>query len=271
VEFDSKFVLKGSQMTIPLLTYSPSSQNQRVAGYEIPGDEQPRIYTTANLPSATEMDAVIWAAYRQIFNEQQMLKSNRQTALESQLRNGQITVREFIRGLALSPTFRWRNYEPSNNYRFAQMCVQRILGRDVYNDREKLAWSTVLATKGLVGFIDALVNSNEYQENFGDDKVPYQRRRILPQRAKGDLPFARMPRYGADYRQQLEKLGYFSGRIPGAAWLSSGMSSTRWSWQKPPYSPAARILGQLLGTVGGLLVAAFLVAIALIAWGILPL
>lgn len=271
MDLDSKFVLKGSQVTIPLLTYSPSSQNQRVAGYEIPGDEQPRIYTTANLPSATEMDAVIWAAYRQIFNEQQMLKSNRQTALESQLRNGQITVREFIRGLALSPTFRWRNYEPSNNYRFAQMCVQRILGRDVYNDREKLAWSTVLATKGLVGFIDALVNSNEYQENFGDDKVPYQRRRILPQRVKGDLPFARMPRYGADYRQQLEKLGYFSGRIPGAAWLSSGMSSTRWSWQKPPYSPAARILGQLLGTVGGVLVAAFLVAIALTAWGILPL
>lgn len=29
------------------------------------------------------------------------------------------------------------------------MCIQRVLGRDVYNDREKLAWSIVLATKGL--------------------------------------------------------------------------------------------------------------------------
>lgn len=258
-------------MTIPLLDYSPSSQNQRVAGYEIPGDEQPRIYTTSNLPSAAEMDEIIWAAYRQIFNEQQLLKSNRQTALESQLRNGQITVRDFIRGLAASPTFRWRNYEPNNNYRFAQMCVQRILGREVYNDREKIAWSMVLATKGLVGFINTLVDSEEYQENFGNDIVPYQRRRILPQRAKGDLPFARMPRYGADYRQQLEKLGYFSGRLGGASWMLSTMSPTRWQWQKPPYSPTTRLLGQLLGTVGGVLVVAFIVAIALTAWGILPL
>ena len=27
------------------------------------------------------------------------------------------------------------------NYRFVEICVQRILGRNVYGDREKLAWS----------------------------------------------------------------------------------------------------------------------------------
>ncbi len=31
-------------MTIPLLDYSLSSQNQRVANFDMPGDEQPRIY-----------------------------------------------------------------------------------------------------------------------------------------------------------------------------------------------------------------------------------
>ncbi len=197
-------------MVIPLLSYSFSTQNQRVDGYEVPGDEQPRIYTTQYLLSELELDELIKAAYRQIFNEQQLLLSNRQICLESQLRFGQITVREFVRGLLLSDSFRRRNYEPNNNYRFVQMCIQRVWGREVYDNREKLAWSIVLATKGLQGFVDALLSSEEYLKNFGDDTVPYQRRRILPLQIQGDLPFARMPRYGADYRYKLEELGYFS-------------------------------------------------------------
>ncbi len=111
------------------------------------------------------MDALIKAAYRQIFHEQQMLDSNRQTCLESQLRIGQITVRDFIRGLAISDAFRRLNYESNNNYRFVQICVQRLLGCKVYNEREKLAWSIVLATKGLHRFIDDLVDSEEYMSN----------------------------------------------------------------------------------------------------------
>ncbi len=199
-------------MTIPLLDYPASSQNQRVPGFEIPGDEQPRIYSTDNLPSLSDMDDLILAAYRQIFNEQQMIASNRQTSLESQLRAGQITVKDFIRGLATSDVFRIRNYDTNNNYRFVQMCIQRILGREVYDEREKLAWSIVLATKGLKGFIDDLLNSDEYLSNFGYTTIPYQRRRILPQRNQGELPFARMARYDNFYR---DKLPRSSGKIFG--------------------------------------------------------
>ncbi|MEO0968509.1 MAG: phycobilisome rod-core linker polypeptide [Cyanobacteria bacterium J06639_18] len=197
-------------MAIPLLDYPASSQNQRVPGFEIPGDEQPRIYSTDNLPSLSDMDDLILAAYRQIFNEQQLIASNRQTSLESQLRAGQITVKDFIRGLATSDVFRIRNYDTNNNYRFVQMCIQRILGREIYDEREKLAWSIVLATKGLKGFIDDLLNSDEYLSNFGYTTIPYQRRRILPQRNQGELPFARMARYDSFYR---DKLPSSSGRI----------------------------------------------------------
>jgi phycobilisome rod-core linker protein len=192
-------------MALPLLTYSPSSQNQRVVGYEVPGDEQPRIYTTENILSAGEIETLIHSAYRQIFHEQQMLVCNRQRSLESQLKIGQITVKDFIRGLAVSDSFRRLVYDSNNNYRFVQICIQRILGREVYSDREKIAWSIVLATKGLPGFIDDLLNSQEYSSNFGEDTVPYQRRRILPQRSQGDLPFERMARYGLDYRDKLPK------------------------------------------------------------------
>jgi phycobilisome rod-core linker protein len=191
-------------VALPLLSYAPKSQNQRVTNFEQPGDEQPRIYITENLLNAGTMDELIWAAYRQIFSEHQLLKSNRQVALESQLRCGQITVRDFIRGLASSPVFLARNYETNSNYRFVELCVQRILGRDVYSEREKIAWSIVIANQGPQAFVDALVSSEEYENAFGDNTVPYQRRRILPQRRTGDTPFnLKTPRYNEYHRSQL--------------------------------------------------------------------
>jgi phycobilisome rod-core linker protein len=247
-------------MTLPLLAYSPTSQNQRVINYEVPGDEHTRIFTTEGMPSPVDIENLISAAYRQVFNEQQMIKSNRQIALESQLKNQQITVRDFIRGLALSDNFRRRNFEPNNNYRFAQMCIQRLLGREVYGEQEKIAWSIVIATKGLPGFVDALLNSQEYLENFGYDTVPYQRRRILPQRVNGDLPFARMPRYGADHRQQLEAIGYFKDPL-----------SYRWQWQKQPYPAGVYLAGKAVLYTGAVLVSLGVIAIALSAWGIITL
>ena len=190
-------------MSIPLLNYAPSSQNQRVAGFEKPGEEQPRIYSAEFMKGSKEINELIWAAYYQIFHEQQMLASNRQLAIESKFLARQLTVRDFIRGLLLSDSFRRLNYECNNNYRFVELCIQRVLGRNVYSEREKLAWSTVIATNGLQGFVDDLLNTEEYLENFGEYVVPFQRRRILPQRSRGDLPFARMARYGTDYRDKL--------------------------------------------------------------------
>ncbi|MBD2015317.1 phycobilisome rod-core linker polypeptide [Microcoleus sp. FACHB-53] len=189
-------------MALPLLSYSPKSQNQRVAAYEIPGDEQPRIFTTDNLLSSGDMDTLIEAAYRQIFFY--AFAWDREPALESQLRNGQSTVRDFIRGLLLSKTFRNSFYEKNSNYRFVEQCVQRVLGRDVYSEREKIAWSIVVATKGIAGFVDQLLNSDEYLNNFGYNTVPYQLRRVLHSRNEGERPFnIKSPRYDAYHRSQL--------------------------------------------------------------------
>lgn len=189
-------------MAIPLLSYTPKSQNERVTSYEVPGDEQPRIYSTENLLSSSEMGDLIETAYRQIFFH--AFKWDREPFLESQLRNGTITVRDFIRGLLLSKTFKNSFYEKNSNYRFVEQCVQRVLGRDVYSEREKISWSIVVATKGIQGFVEKLLNSEEYMENFGYDIVPYQRRRILPGRTTGELPFnIKSPRYEGYYRAQL--------------------------------------------------------------------
>ena len=210
------------------------------------------------------MDELIRAAYRQVFHEQQMLQHNRQSYLESQLRSNQITVKEFVRGLATSHPFRTYNYDCNNNYRFVQICIQRLWGREVYSDRETQAWSIVLATQGLNGFISALLNDSEYETAFGDDTVPYQRRRILPQRSQGNLPNARTPRYSDHYLVQLQDLGNFQNS-------PTGLGQLRWEWQRRGVPKAAVQVGQVVTIGGALLVGGLVGAIALAAFGLINL
>lgn len=210
-----KLCKKGAliNVAIPLLQYSPTCNNQRVADFEVAqGDEAPRIYSTDNLLSRSDMDNLIEAAYRQIFFH--AFAWDREPALESQLRNGQITVRDFIRGLLLSNTFIDSFYNKNSNYRFVEHCVEKVLGRRVYSEREKIAWSAIVMSKGVKGFVDDLLNSDEYINNFGENTVPYQRRRVLPGRETGELPFnIKSPRYDAYYRA---KLGF-----PQVIWQST--------------------------------------------------
>lgn len=188
-------------MAIPLLAYSPSCPNQRVDALGARDDEA-IIYSTDDLFSPTDLGNLIQAAYRQIFFH--AFKWDREVTLESQLRNRQITVRDFIRGLLVSNTFIDSFYSKNSNYRFVEHCVQKVLGRKVYSNAEKIAWSAVVMTKGVKGFVDELLNSEEYIANFGENIVPYQRRRILPSRVMGETPFnITSPRYDAHYRQQL--------------------------------------------------------------------
>lgn len=195
-------------MPIPLLEYQPRSQNQRVPGYEVPGEDTPRIYRLEDCASADEIQDLIWAAYRQIFSEHQILNFNRQVQLESQLKNRSITVRDFIRGLAKSEAFRRLVVETNSNYRLVEVCLKRLLGRASYNKDEEIAWSIKVATLGWGGFVDALVDSEEYQSNFGDTTVPYQRRRFK------DRPFNLVtPRYGNYWRDKLDMERYKWGDI----------------------------------------------------------
>lgn len=188
-------------MPIPLLEYSPKTINARVIGYDVANDAQPRIFSTDNQLSPSDMDTLIEAAYRQIFFH--AFKADRERFLESQLRSGQITVRQFIRGLLLSNTFRKSFYDLNNNYRFVEQCVQRVLGREVYGEQEKIAWSIVVATKGIQGFVDALLDTTEYQEAFGDTIVPYQRRRVLASGTSAIAFNIASPRYGEYHRAKL--------------------------------------------------------------------
>lgn len=200
-------------MPIPLLEITPTTQNQRVEGYEVTDEDDPIAYRLTNTSSEAEINEIIWAAYRQIFSEQLILKSHRQISLESLLRNRIISVREFVRGLGKSDIYRDLVGSTNSNYRLVDISFKRFLGRATYNKDEQIAWSIIIATKGLHGFIDTIVDSEEYLQNFGDDLVPYQRRRF------NERPFNLVnPRYSDYWRTrqiQLEGRSYYQVRTYG--------------------------------------------------------
>ncbi|BAZ88512.1 phycobilisome rod-core linker polypeptide [Dolichospermum compactum] len=185
-------------MALPLLQYNPSSQNHRVDSFGVAdqNEDTPYIYRIEDVSSYTDMTNIIWAAYRQVFSEHEILKFNRQGTLESQLKNGSLSVRDFIRGLAKSEAFYRLVVSVNNNYRLVDITLKRLLGRCAYNKKEEIAWSIVICNKGFGGFVDALLDSEEYTQNFGDNTVPYQRKRFV------DRPFNLVtPRYGADFQE----------------------------------------------------------------------
>ncbi|MBD2136432.1 phycobilisome rod-core linker polypeptide [Anabaena sp. FACHB-1237] len=186
-------------MALPLLQYKPSSQNHRVISFGVAdqNEDTPYIYRLEDVSSSTDIQGIIWAAYRQVFSEHEILKFNRQGTLESQLKNGSLSVRDFIRGLAKSEAFYRLVVSVNNNYRLVDITLKRLLGRAAYNKEEEIAWSIVICTKGFSGFVDALVDSAEYSQNFGDNTVPYQRKRFV------DRPFNLVtPRYGEDFQEK---------------------------------------------------------------------
>lgn len=185
-------------MALPLLEYKPTTQNQRVKsfGRSDQNEDTPYIYRLEDTNSPGEMKQLIWAAYRQVFSEHETLKFNRQITLETRLANGSITVRDFIRELAKSGRFYDLVVSVNDNYRLVEIALKRFLGRSPYNQDEKIAWSIKIGTLGFHGFVDALLDSDEYTQAFGDYTVPYQRKRMEAR------PFNLVtPRYGEGYRE----------------------------------------------------------------------
>jgi phycobilisome rod-core linker protein len=185
-------------MPLPLLAYKPTTQNVRVSSFGKADEDEdtPYIYRLEDSNSPNEVLGLIGAVYRQLFSEHAVLQVNRQKHLESQLKNRTLTVRDFVRGIAKSEAFYQLVVECNDNYRLVEVCLKRFLGRQPYNQEEKIAWSIKIATLGFYGFVDALIDSDEYNQAFGDYTVPYQRKRM-----EGRPINLVTPRYGEDYRE----------------------------------------------------------------------
>lgn len=125
--------------------------------------------------SEEEVTSVINAVYKQVLGNAYVMESERAIVPESQLKRGELSVREFVRAIAKSELYRSRFFETSPRYRFIELNYKHLLGRapDGYDDMK--AHSAILDTQGYEAEIDSYIDSDEYQNAFGENIVPYFR------------------------------------------------------------------------------------------------
>jgi phycobilisome core-membrane linker protein len=164
------------------------NSNPKARG-EFPGTLGPQIFRLDQLPgtrgkkstagtsvkfSESSTQKVIKAAYLQVFGRE-VYSGQRQTVAEIKLENGDITVKEFIRLLAKSDVFRKTYWTSLYVMKSVEYIHRRLLGRPTYGRQETNKYFDICAKKGFYALVDAIIESQEYSEAFGEDTVPYER------------------------------------------------------------------------------------------------
>jgi phycobilisome core-membrane linker protein len=91
------------------------------------------------------------------------------------VKGGLISAKEFIRRLGKSRQYRQDFYEPFTISRVIELAVGHFLGRGLYSIEEFQTYFDVISRGGLAALIDALVDSAEYSDYFGEQMIPYRR------------------------------------------------------------------------------------------------
>ncbi|MGD1896103.1 MAG: phycobilisome rod-core linker polypeptide [Phormidesmis sp.] len=219
---------------------TPSNKLRQRQSKDLQGLQLPQIYFNASERrpvyamkiglSRVEKNEVIAAAYRQVF-ERDITRAYSQSIsdLESKVRNNEISMKEFIRRLAKSPLYRKQFFEPFINSRALELAFRHILGRGPSSREEVQKYFSIVSEGGLAKLVDALVDSQEYADYFGEETVPYIRglgqeaQECRNWGAQQDLfnysaPFRKIPQFitlFASYEQPLpDQHVYGSGNDP---------------------------------------------------------
>jgi phycobilisome core-membrane linker protein len=150
-----------------------------------PGSLGPKVFKLDQIPatgntqasvrfSESSTQAVINAAYRQVFGRD-LYDGQRLKTAEIKLENGDITIREFIRSLAKSEVFRKMYWTSLYVMKSVEYIHRRLLGRPTYGRQETNKYFDICAKKGFYALVDAIIDSQEYDEAFGEDTIPYER------------------------------------------------------------------------------------------------
>ncbi|NEP18872.1 MAG: photosystem I reaction center subunit XII [Leptolyngbya sp. SIO4C1] len=166
-----------------------SAASARLLGFE-PFAQPAPVELRANAAEG-DIQAIIWAAYRQVFGNDHLMESERLTSAESLLRQGHINVRDFVRALALSELYKQKFFYSTPQARFIELNFKHLLGRAPYDEAEIAEHVDLYVQQGYEAEINSYLNAAEYQENFGDQVVPYYRG-FATQRSQKTVGFARM-------------------------------------------------------------------------------
>ena len=125
--------------------------------------------------SESDLQAVILAAYRQILGNEHLMQTERLVGAESLLRQGNISVRDFVRAIALSELYRQKFFYSNYQVRFIELNFKHFFGRAPYSQAEIAEHVNLYVEKGYEAEINSYLDSDEYGNNFGDMTVPYHR------------------------------------------------------------------------------------------------
>ena len=125
--------------------------------------------------SSEEVETVIRAVYRQVLGNAYVMESERLSVPESKLKEGEITVREFVRQVGRSDLYRSRFFDTCPRYRAVELNFKHFLGRapDGYDDMK--LHSKILDEGSFEADIDSYIDSDEYSSAYGENIVPYYR------------------------------------------------------------------------------------------------
>lgn len=145
-----------------------------------------------------DVETVIRATYRQLLGNDYLMKSERLKGSESLLRDGSLTVREFVRAVAKSELYKTKFFYNSFQTRTIELNYKHLLGRAIYDESEVVYHLDLYENQGYAADIDSYIDSVEYQENFGENIVPYYRG-FDTQRGQKTVGFTRMFRLYRGY------------------------------------------------------------------------
>jgi phycocyanin-associated rod linker protein len=166
-------------------------------------------------PNWTEEDVqgIIRAAYRQVLGNEYLMKSERLTSAESLLRQGQITVRDFVRAIAQSELYREKFFYPNFQTRFIELNYKHLLGRAPYDESEIAYHVDLYSSQGYGAEIDSYIDSAEYQASFGNNVVPYYRDFETSRPGQRTVGFSRIFQLYRGYANSDRAQGQKQGRL----------------------------------------------------------
>ncbi|PSB09974.1 photosystem I reaction center subunit XI [Pleurocapsa sp. CCALA 161] len=143
--------------------------------YSLAAESRPKFVMKHNA-SVREKQAVVKAAYRQVFKcDIDRTYGITFKQLESQVTGGNTSIKEFIRSLGKTRLYRRLFYEPYTISRVIELAFRHFLGRGLSSMEEFQDYFEIISRGGLPALIDALVDSVEYADYFGEETVPYLR------------------------------------------------------------------------------------------------
>jgi phycoerythrin-associated linker protein len=125
--------------------------------------------------SGEEIESLINAVYRQVLGNAYVMESERLAVPESQFKMGDMSVREFVRAVAKSALYRDRFFTDVPRYRYIELAYRHLLGRAPNSYDDMKMHSNILDAEGYDADIDSFIDSDEYQNTFGENFVPFLR------------------------------------------------------------------------------------------------